>query len=50
MGDCGEGRKQGGASKKGNRRGRDIGLRQKDPSKEKDTDLSQRERAKQRGV
>ena len=36
MGGCGEGRKQGGAGRRGNRRGREIGLRQKDPPREKD--------------
>ena len=43
---CGEGRKQGGASKKGNRGGRDTNLRQRDPPREKDIDLSHKERAK----
>ena len=41
---CGEGRKQGGASKKGNRGWRDIDLRQRDPLREKDINLSHRER------
>ena len=41
---CREGRKQGGASRKGNQGGRDTGLRQKDPPREKDIDLSHRER------
>jgi len=40
MGDCGEGRKQGGASRKGNQRERDTGLKQKDPLREKDIDQS----------
>ena len=41
---CGEGRKQGGASRKGNRGGRDTGLRQRDPPRERDIDSSHRER------
>ena len=41
---CGEGRKKGGASKKGNRGGRDTDLRQRDPSREKDIDLSHTQR------
>ena len=63
MGGCGKGRKQGGASRKGNRRGRErvrlrvsreretpiashkpTNLRQRDPLREKDIDLSHRER------
>ena len=43
---CGEGRKQGGTSRKGNQGGRDIGLRQRDPPREKDIGLSHVERAK----
>ena len=45
---CGEGRKQGGASRKGNRGGRDISLRHRDPLREKDIDLRHREREKER--
>ena len=41
---CGEGRKQGGTSRKGNQGGRDIGLRQRDPPSEKDINLSHTER------
>ena len=47
MGGCGEGRKQGGASRRGNWRGRDTDLRQRDP-REKDTDLRERERERER--
>ena len=45
---CGEGRKQGGASRKGNQGGRDTGLRHRDPSREKDINLSHRERERER--
>ena len=45
---CGEGRKQGGASRKGNWGGRDISLRHRDPPREKDIDLSHRERERER--
>ena len=45
---CGEGRKQGGASRKGNQGGRDTGLRHRDPPREKDIDLSHRERERVR--
>ena len=41
---CGEGRKQGGVSRKGNWGGRDAGLRQRDPPSEKDINLSHTER------
>ena len=44
MESCGEGSKQEGASRKGNRGGRDTGLRQRDPQKERDIDPSHRER------
>ena len=43
---CGKGRKQGGASRKGNQEGRDNSMRHRDPPREKDIDLSHIERAK----
>ena len=44
----GEGRKQGRASRKKNREGRDTVLRQRDPPREKDIDLSHKERERER--
>ena len=45
---CGKGRKQGRASRKGNRGGRDTSLRQRDPPREKDINMSHRERERER--
>ena len=45
---CGKGRKQGRASRKGNRGGRDTSLRQRDPPREKDIDMSHKERERER--
>ena len=45
---CGEGRKQGGASRKGNQGGRDTNLRQRYPPREKDINLSHKERERER--
>ena len=45
---CGEGRKQGGASRKGNQGGRDTSLRQRYPPREKDINLSHKERERER--
>ena len=45
---CGEGRKHGGASRKGNQGGRDTNLRQRYPPREKDINLSHKERERER--
>ena len=47
---CRERRKQGGASRKGNRGGRDTSLRQRYPLREKDIDLSHREREREQST
>ena len=45
---CGKGRKQGRPSRKGSQEGRDTGLRQRDPPREKDIDMSHIERERER--